>query len=105
MKLNALSRLSQLTVQFVLVAKRRVCGSAPSAGGEGEAEPDEAEAGDRADGRARGRRAAHAAPGQAEGEEQHDEGHARHQHPGARRRRRRHGNRRRRHALHLDPQI
>lgn len=57
-----------------------------SAGGENQAEPYEAEAGDHSDGRADRRGGAHAASGQTQGEVQHDARHARHQHPRARRR-------------------
>lgn len=56
-----------------------------SSGGENQAEPDEAEAGDHSDGRADRRGGAHAASGQTQGEVQHDARHARHQHPRARR--------------------
>lgn len=57
-----------------------------SSGGEDQAEFDQAEAGDRSDGREDRRRRAHAAAGQTQREVQHDTRHARHQHPRARHR-------------------
>lgn len=62
-----------------------VCVLVRSAGGEGPAESDQTETGDRPDGREDRRGRAHPPAGQAQREVQHDARHARHQHPGDKR--------------------